>query len=120
LQPLQGDIQATIDQRFSRCKYDVARMLAAFSAALRHEIAMAPHFLLPLLNEQADPAEKYGLEMLLLCPAPGRRTLSSSTRIQEKPFVLGAIDGIACTAGRAKSISGSNWSMRLNQPCFSC
>ena len=38
LQPLQGGIQATIDQRFSRCKYDVARTLAAFSATLRHEV----------------------------------------------------------------------------------
>jgi len=37
-QPLQGGIQATIDQRFSRCKYDVARTLAAFSATLRHEV----------------------------------------------------------------------------------
>jgi hypothetical protein len=39
-QPLQGGIQATIDQRFSRCKYDVARTLAAFSATLRHEVDM--------------------------------------------------------------------------------
>ncbi len=37
-QPLQGGIQATIDQRFSRCKYDVARALAAFSATPRHEV----------------------------------------------------------------------------------
>ena len=29
---------ATIDQRFSRCKYDVARILATFSATLRHEV----------------------------------------------------------------------------------
>ena len=38
LQPLQGGIQATIDQRFSRCKYDIARILATFSATLRHEV----------------------------------------------------------------------------------
>ncbi len=37
-QPLQGGIQATIDQHFSRCKYDVARTLAAFSATQHHEV----------------------------------------------------------------------------------
>src|SRR5260221_13387338 len=29
-----------------------------------------PHFLLPSLNEQADLAEKHGLDTLLFCPDP--------------------------------------------------
>ena len=31
-------VPATIDQHFYRCKYDVARTLAAFSATLHHEV----------------------------------------------------------------------------------
>jgi hypothetical protein len=38
IQPLRRGLQALIDRRFYRSKYDAARITAAFSATLRNEV----------------------------------------------------------------------------------
>ena len=57
-QPLRRRIQASIDRRFYRRKYDAVRILAAFSANLRDEVEMdrLTHDLVGVVKETLQPA----------------------------------------------------------------
>jgi hypothetical protein len=57
-QPLRHRIQAIIDHRFYRRKYDAAKVVAAFSATLRHEVdlAMLSEQLVAVVQETIQPA----------------------------------------------------------------
>jgi hypothetical protein len=58
-QPLRHHLQAIIDHRFYRRKYDAARTLAAFSATLRDEVDLSQlrEHLLTIVQETMQPTQ---------------------------------------------------------------
>jgi hypothetical protein len=79
-QPLRDRLQAFIDRRFYRRKYNAARMLAAFSVTLRHEVELQrlSDGLLAVVDDTMQPARL----SLWLRPLPddGKRETSKVKR----------------------------------------
>ena len=58
-QPVRSRLQAIIDRRFYRRKYNAARTLAAFSATLRHEVELddLSRQLVAVVQETMQPSQ---------------------------------------------------------------
>jgi hypothetical protein len=86
-QPLRNGIQRTIDRRFYRRKYDAARTIAAFSAALRQEVDLNQlhEQLLATVQETMQPVSlSLWIRPLKQQKASGRTTGEALSRRKEQ------------------------------------
>src|SRR5205814_8687611 len=77
-QPLRQRIQAIIDRRFYRRKYDAARTVAAFSAMLRQEVNLDQlrEQLVAVVQETMQPSQ---VSLWVRPPAPARKDQTTWT-----------------------------------------
>jgi hypothetical protein len=82
-QPLRKRIQAIIDRRFYRSKYDSAKIIDAFSATVRNEVDLRQlsEQLLAVVQETMQPAHV----SLWLRPPEGQEERNAETGVSNSP-----------------------------------